>query len=218
MSKVDFVLEAQSRENIGKGASRRLRREQGLVPGIIYGDEKAPKMISLAQNKLIKQLGNEAFYSHIITVNVDGNSEMVILKDLQRHPAKPEILHIDLLRVAKGKKFTTKVPLHFTNEDICKGVKTQGGIVSHNINELEISCMPKDLPEFIEVDLINLEMGGSVHISDITLPEGVESVELSHGEGHNLAVANIVKPRGIAEEEEGGAEAPAAAEEDSSES
>lgn len=204
MSDKDFVLEAQSRTTVGKGASRRLRREQGLVPAIIYGDEKSPVMINLQQNKLQKQLENEAFYSHIVTINVDGNSESVILKDLQRHPAKIDILHADFLRVAKGKLFTTKVPLHFINEETCKGVKVQGGIVSHNMNELEITCMPKDLPEYIEVDLANVEIGDTLHISDITLPEGVSSVELSHGEGHDLAIANVIKPRGMAADDDTG--------------
>ncbi len=200
MSNQDFVLQAQARDNVGKGASRRLRREQDLVPGIIYGANKAPTMITIAQKDLVKQLENEAFYSHIVTINVGSDSESVILKDLQRHPARNTVLHADFLRVAKGKKLTTKVPLHFINEEKCKGVKTQGGIVSHNLNELEITCLPKDLPEFIEVDLINLEVGSTLHISDITLPEGVESVDLSHD--HDLSVANVIKPRGMSDSSE----------------
>lgn len=207
MSNEDFVLNAESRELTGKGASRRLRRESNMVPGIIYGGSKKPQMISLLQKDLVKHLENEAFYSHIISVNVDGAAQDVILKDLQRHPAKPTIYHVDLLRVSKTKKFTTRVPLHFINEEKSKGVKVQGGLVSHSISELEITCLPGDLPEYIEVDLIDVEIGQIVHISDLTLPKGVESVQLSHGHDHDLPVATINKPKGAsaddADSEEG---------------
>lgn len=192
----DFVLDAQVRELTGKGASRRLRREQGLVPGIIYGLGKEPTQISLAHKDLIKQLENEAFYSHIVTLNIGSDSEQVILKDLQRHPAKQLVLHADFQRVAADQKLTTKVPLHFINETTSVGVKIQGGIVTRNITELEISCLPKDLPEFIEVDVETLEVGHSLHISEINLPEGVTSVDLSHGGDHDLAVVTISKTRG----------------------
>lgn len=207
MSNEDFVLEAKSREVTGKGASRRLRRESGLVPGIIYGGRNKPKMITVEQKELVKHLENEAFYSHIITASVDGKEQSVILKDLQRHPAKPLIYHVDLLRVSKTKKFTTRVPLHFINGATSKGVKLQGGIVSHSQTELEISCLPANLPEFIEVDLADVEAGQIVHISDLTLPKGVESVALSHGADHDLAIASINKPKGAAaDEKEGEAE------------
>ena len=202
MSNEDFVLHAESRELTGKGASRRLRRESSMVPGIIYGGSKKPQMISLLQKDLIKHLENEAFYSHIISVEVDGAAQDVILKDLQRHPAKPVIYHLDLLRVSKTKKFTTRVPLHFINEETSKGVKVQGGMVSHSVTELEISCLPADLPEYIEVDLADVEIGQTVHISDLTLPKGVESVQLSHGHDHDLPVASINKPKGAAVDED----------------
>lgn len=202
MSSTDFVVEAKSRELTGKGASRRLRRESSLVPGIIYGGRNKPEMITVLQKELLKHLDNEAFYSHIITVNVDGKEQSVILKDLQRHPAKPMIYHFDFLRVSKTKKFTTRVPLHFINEDTATGVKIQGGLVSHSISELEISCLPANLPEFIEVDLADVEIGQIVHISDLTLPKGVTSVALSHGHDHDLPVATINKPKGSAAEEE----------------
>lgn len=206
MSNVDFVLETQSRELTGKGASRRLRRESSLVPGIIYGDDKAPEMIAMPQKDLIKHLENEAFYSHIITVNVDGVGQEVIVKDLQRHPARPTIYHIDLLRVSKTKKLTTRVPLHFINESASVGVKVQGGLVNHSMTELEVSCLASNLPEFIEVDLVDVEIGQIVHISDLTLPEGVESVALNHGADHDLPVATINKPKGVAIEDEEAAE------------
>lgn len=212
MSNTDFVLEAKSREVTGKGASRLLRRESSLVPGIIYGGRNKPQMITVPQKELVKHLENEAFYSHIITVNVDGTEQSVILKDLQRHPAKPMIYHFDLLRVSKTKKFTTRVPLHFINADISTGVKVQGGLVSHSISELEISCLPANLPEFIEVDLAEVEIGQIVHISDLALPKGVESVALSHGHDHDLPVATISKPKGMAVDEESDEEEGEAAE------
>ena len=206
MSAENFILDAQVREVVGKGASRRLRRLSGVVPAIVYGADKAPTNISIKQNELVKHLANEAFYSHIITLNVGDKSESVILKALQRHPAKNHPMHADFLRVSKTKKFTTKVPLHFLNEDSSKGVKTQGGQVSHNMIDLEISCLPADLPEYIEVDLAEVELGQIVHISDLILPKGVESVALNQGADHDLAVATINKPKGVSEEESGEAE------------
>ncbi len=206
MSKEDFQLDAQPRDDQGKGASRRLRREAGLVPGIVYGGTKKPQNISIKHNELVKHLENEAFYSHIIKLNVGEKSEDVILKDLQRHPAKAQIVHADFLRVSKTKKLQTSVPLHFINEASSKGVKLQGGQVAHSMTQLEISCLPGDLPEYIEVDLADVEVGQIVHISDLKLPKGVESVALSHGEDHDLPVAAINKPKGSAESEDEGGE------------
>ena len=200
MANEDFALDAQIRTDEGKGASRRLRHN-GLTPAIIYGGKEAPQSITLEHKELIKHLEHEAFYSHIISLNVEGKAQDVILKDLQRHPAKAIVMHADFLRVSSTEKFTTKVPLHFINEDKAPGVKLGGGIVSHIMTDLEISCLPKDLPEYIEVDLGELELGGTVHISDIKLPEGVESVALSHGADHDLSVANIIKPRGVSDTE-----------------
>ena len=195
MSNEDFVLDAQPRKDKGKGASRRLRRT-GMVPAIIYGGKKDPQNISIEFKALIKHLEHEAFYSHIISLNVGGKSEDAILQDLQRHPSKPEIFHADFLRVSKNQKLTTNVPLHFINEEIATGVKVQGGVISHSITQLEISCLPADLPEYIEVDLATVELGQIVHISDLDLPKGVESVALAHGEDHDLPVAAINKPKG----------------------
>jgi len=202
MSAEDFKLDAKLRDDQGKGASRRLRREAGMVPAIVYGGKDKPEMISVEYKELIKHLENEAFYSHIIALNVDGKPQDVILKDLQRHPSKTVIYHADFLRVSKTQVLRMNVPLHFINESSSKGVKVQGGIVTHNLTELEIDCLPANLPEYIEVDLANVELGQIVHISDITMPEGVESVALSHGADHDLAVATIIKPKGMAEESE----------------
>ena len=198
---VDFVFNAQAREDKGKGASRRLRRLANQVPAIIYGGKTDPSNVSILNKDVEHALENEAFYSHIITINVDGaGSEEVILKDVQRHPAKGFVLHMDFLRVDRTQKLNTKVPLHFINEEKSKGVKA-GGIVQHSITELDIECLPQDLPEYIEVDLADVDMGDIVHISDLKLPQGVASVDLSHGEEYDLTVASVIKPRGVTEEE-----------------
>lgn len=207
----DFELTATSREDKGKGASRRLRRLAGQVPAIIYGGKKAPESISIPHKDIAHALDNEAFYSHIITLTVDGKSQDAILKDVQRHPAKALIMHVDFQRVSKNQKLTTRVPLHFINEESCIGVKTQGGQITHNLSDLEISCLPADLPEYLEVDMAEVEMDQTVHISDIKLPKGVESVVLSHGEEHDQPVASVhaIKVAVIEDEteaEEGGEE------------
>jgi large subunit ribosomal protein L25 len=206
-----FVVEAEPRTDLGKGASRRLRRE-GKVPGVIYGAGKEPTSISLEQHVLQHQLENEAFFSHILTVKVGKNEDQAILKDLQRHPSKPIILHVDLQRVSAKEKIRVHVPLHFLNEDTAPGVKA-GGLVSHHITEVEVSCLPKDLPEYLEIDVGGLDLEGNVHMSEIALPKGVELVELLHGEGHDQSVVTIHLPRGAKEEEaeEGEAEVAAAA-------
>jgi large subunit ribosomal protein L25 len=196
----NFKLDATARNDSGKGASRRLRRLAAQVPAIIYGGKKAPASVSVSHNELLKHLEHEAFYSHIISLNVDGTNEDVILKDVQRHPSKPTVLHLDFLRVDKSTKVHTHVPLHFLNEAESKGVKIQGGKVVHNLTQLDIICFPHQLPEFIEVDLANAEIGTIIHIADLKLPAGVTSADLQKGADHNLAVATIVKPKGGAEE------------------
>src|SRR5690554_4536366 len=163
----DFILNAQARDDLGKGASRRLRRLADLVPAIVYGGTVAPASISVSHKDLVKHLENEAFYSHIITLNVDGKNESVILKDLQRHPSKPKVLHADFLRVSKSTKLNTSVPLHFLNEATSKGVKLQGGKITTTLVQLEISCLPADLPESIEVDLADMEARSEEHTSEL---------------------------------------------------
>ena len=199
---VDFVLNAKARSDIGKGASRRLRRLDNQVPAIIYGLGETPENISLASNELSHALENEAFYSHIIELSVDSKKQNVILKDVQRHPAKIEILHVDFLRVDLTQKLTIRVPLHFINEEECHGVKMEGGQISHSTNELEVECLPGDIPEYLEVDMIEITLGQTLHISDIKLPEGVASVALSHGEDHDLPIAAVVKSKAIEEDED----------------
>ncbi|MWV12804.1 50S ribosomal protein L25/general stress protein Ctc [Pseudomonas sp. R-28-1W-6] len=186
---VEFALNAEARSDLGKGASRRLRRIASLVPAVIYGGEKAPQSISLQAKDLAKLLENEAAFSHVLTLNVAGTAETVLIKALQRHPAKGFVLHADFVRVIAGQKLSAHVPLHFINQESSVGVKQQGGEVSHTIVEVEVSCQPQDLPEFIEVDMAKVEVGQIVHLSDLSLPKGVELVALAHG--NDLAVANI---------------------------
>lgn len=190
---VDFVIEAQARDDLGKGASRRLRRNATMVPGIIYGGDKAPKSVSVLAKDLAKLLENEAVFSHILTVNVAGQKESVLIKALQRHPSKGFVLHIDFQRMVAGQKITTTIPLHFINEATAVGVKQNGGEISHITGEVEISCLPKDLPEFIEVDMANVELDQIVHLSDLKTPKGVELVALAHN--NDLPIATIHTPR-----------------------
>ena len=198
----DFILQAKGREDTGKGASRRLRRLAGEVPAIVYGGKKNPTKIALTHKDVAKALENEAFFSSIISLNIEGTSEDVIIKDIQRHPAKKIVLHMDFFRVSKTTVLQTKVPLHFINEDTCPGVKLGGGIVAHTMTDIEIQCLPKNLPEFIEVDMAEVDLGDIVHISDIVLPEGVESVALNLGADHDLSVATINKPKAVEVEED----------------
>ena len=187
MSK-QYVLQAQARELQGKGASRRLRN-QGLVPAVIYGAGQEAQSISLRHNEMIRNLQEEAFYSQIITVDFGDRKESVVLRDLQRHPAKPIVMHADLLRIKDDEEVTVHVALHFLNAETSIGVKEQGGSISHNLTEVEISCLPKYLPEYLEVDLSALEKGQILHLSDLKLPEGVSLPQLALGEDHNQPVA-----------------------------
>jgi len=207
-------VNATSRKAQGTGASRRLRKAGG-VPGIVYGSSE-PALIELDQNNLYYALQNEAFHASILTLNLDGKKEQVLLRDFQMHPFRQQVQHIDFQRVAKDKKIHIKVPLHFINAEIAPGVKLGGGIISHVLNELEIACLPASLPEFIEVDLANLDLGHSIHVSDVKLPKGVE-IAGHHHEGD--AVATVQVPRGAVEavaqaaaEETVAAEEPAAEE------
>ncbi len=194
-----FELNAEIRQDKGKGASRRLRRDN-KVPAVLYGAGQEAVSLTLQHNTLVHNLENEAFYSHILTVNVDGKAEKAVLKDLQRHPYKPSLIHVDLLRINENEKLRMHVPVHFIGEDISVGVKA-GGVVSHLANDVEISCLPKDLPEFIEADMTNVGLDETLHLSDLKLPAGVELVALTHGDDHDLSVAAIHMPKIAAEVE-----------------
>jgi large subunit ribosomal protein L25 len=203
----DFTIEAVTRTDEGKGASRRLRHT-GNIPAVIYGGSKDPVSLTVEHNKILHALENEAFYTSILNVNIDGKSEKAILRDVQRHAYKPKVTHIDLQRVSENDVIHMNVPLHFIGEDKAPGVKA-GGLLTHNVSELNISCAAKDLPEFLEVDVSALEMDGVVHISDIKMPKGVSSVDLTHGADHDQPVAAIHKKRGSDEVETAAPEAPA---------
>jgi large subunit ribosomal protein L25 len=213
-----FEVQAEARTDVGNGASRRLRHA-GKVPAVVYGADKAPVSISLNHNQFIRHLAEEAFYAHILTLVVDGKKDQVVLKDLQRHPANDnKILHADFLRVDASHEMTMTVPVHFIGEDVAPGVKA-GGLVSHLMTEVEVACLPKDLPEYIEADVSKLDMDESIHLSELTLPQGVSLTALTHHQAEELeegersaydqAVASIHMPRVQAVEED----APEAAEE-----
>ncbi len=189
-----FIVNVELRDDLGKGASRRLRRLEDKIPGIVYGGGKKPQPLSLIHKEIIKHLEDESFYSSILTLKAGKKTEKVILKDLQRHPFKPKITHMDFMRISATEKLHTSVPLHFINEDICPGVK-EGGVVNHSYTTVEVSCLPKNLPEYIEVDMAEVQLDQILHLSDIKMPKGVELVELSQGEDHDQAIATIHKSR-----------------------
>jgi large subunit ribosomal protein L25 len=195
---MQIEISADKRVLQGKGASRRLRG-CGKVPGIIYGGENQAQAIELDHNNLYHKLKLEAFHASILSIDLGGKKEQVLLRDLQMHPFKLQVLHIDFQRVDQSKKIHMKVPLHFVNAEVSPGVKLSGGIVSHVFTELDISCLPKDLPEFIEVDLIDLSANNSVHLKDLKMSPGVEIPALT--KGGNPAVATIVIPRAVVSEE-----------------
>lgn len=204
---MSFEVNANTRNLQGTGASRRLRLA-GKVPAIVYGADKPAANIELDHNSIVQQMRKEAFHASILSLNVDGAKEQVLLRDVQVHPWKKLILHIDFQRVNPNQKIHMKVPFHFKNAELSPGVKLGGGNVSHILNDVEVSCLPKDLPEFIEVDLSNIAAGHSMHLSEVALPTGVEFVSMTHG--IDQAIAACVIPRGVAEEETTAA-APAAA-------
>ncbi len=212
---VEYDLIADIREDTGKGASRRLRRT-GKVPAVIYGAGRPPRALTFDQNKLQKQMEQASFFSSVLKVKVGNKSQQVILKDVQVHPAKRLIMHLDLQRILEDEKIRMNVPIHLLNTETAIGVKEGGGSVSHLMTEVEISCLPKHLPEYLELDIAELEMDGMLKLSEIVLPEGVEVPELGLGQEHDRGVVSIHKVVEEVEEEEEG-EAGEAAEGDESE-
>jgi len=197
-----IAITAFPRTQQGTGASRRLR-DSGRVPGVIYGAGKAAQMVELDQNALLRHLKMEAFHASILDMTVDGTREQVLLRDFQMHPWKPIALHVDFQRVDKNRKIHMRVPLHFANADICAGVKLGGGVVQHVMNEIDIQCLPDDLPEYIEVDLKDVQVGDSIHVTDLKLPKGVEPLsKLRHD---NPAVVTVQLPKVAVVEEEAAA-------------
>ncbi|MFN2288689.1 MAG: 50S ribosomal protein L25/general stress protein Ctc [Chromatocurvus sp.] len=192
-------INAIPRDDLGKGASRRLRRHANLVPAIIYGSGKDPRPLSIISKDLEKALENEAFFSQVIAVRIDGDIEKAILKDLQRHPAKERVMHADFLRIDEKVELKVNIPIHFLNEESCNGVKLEGGVIEHQAVEIELLCLPANIPEYIEIDMQELSIGDSIHLSEVKLPEGTASVALSLGEDHDMPIAAIVAPRAAIE-------------------
>jgi len=199
----DYTLNASVRNDLGKGASRRLRRANEQVPAIVYGGEQAPQPIAVDKTSFYKAIEDEAFFSSVITLQVDGKPQQVVVRDLQRHPYKPLVTHADFLRVAADHEITLRVPLHVVGEEKSKGIKDQGGELHVLANEVEVSCLPKDLPDYLEVDITEVELGTTLHLSDLTLPAGISLVELALGEDHDNAVLSITKPKTRGADEEG---------------
>lgn len=195
-----FELTAQTRKMFGSGASRRLRRLENRVPAILYGASEPPLAISLDHNQVLRALENEAFYSHILTINIEGTEQKAVLKDLQRHAYKPYILHMDLQRVSAKEKITMSVPLHFKGETEAPGVKDEGGVLTKLLTSVEVRCLPVSLPEYLEVDVSKLRLDESISLSKLHLPEGVElTAAISHEEDRPLV--NIHIPRAVVEED-----------------
>ena len=204
---MQIEIDADSRVMQGKGASRRLRKA-GKVPGIVYGGEGQAQSIELDHNNLFHKLKLEAFHASILSLNLGEKKEQVLLRDVQMHPFKQQVLHVDFQRVDKNKKIHMKVPLHFINAEIAPGVKLSGGLISHVLTEVDITCLPKDLPEFITADLSEMTAGSTLHLKDLKLPKGVEIIALNRGD--DLPVATLIVNRADEGAEEGNSATPAA--------
>lgn len=199
----EFTLNAQARNDLGKGASRRLRRNADLIPAVVYGGDKEPVSISLQTREVAKLLLNDAAYSSILALNIDGKKENVLIKALQRHPAKNFVMHADFIRIIAGQKLTTIVPVVLLNEENCVGAKTGGGDIFRLATELEVTCLPQDLPDAIEVDMANVNVGEIVHLADLVAPKGVEFTALTQATENNIAVASVQEARvNVVEDEE----------------
>ncbi len=193
-----FELNVEVREKLGTGESRRLRK-RGKVPAILYGGGQEPQSVMLEKDRLQLQMEQEAFYTSILTLKLGSDSQAVIVKDVQRHPAKRQVLHLDFQRILEDEKITLNVPIHFVGEDVAIGVIEQGGEIAHLVTDVEVSCLPRDLPEFLELDVTDLELNQLLHLSDVVVPEGVELYALAHDQ--DPAVISINPPRREEEDE-----------------
>lgn len=200
-----FQIQSEARDERGRSDNRRLRR-LGKVPAVVYGGGKDARSIVIDHNALLRQMSQEAFYTSILTVKIGDEAHAVVVKDVQRHPAKPQIMHLDFQRIVEDEELTLSVPLHFIGEEVAKGVKEQGGVIEHLATDVEVSCLPRDLPEYIEVDVTQMEMGQMLHFSDLKLPPGVTVVALAHNQDH--PVVTISQPRREEVEPEEAVEAP----------
>ena len=192
----NLSLKVQRREPKGTNAARRLRRLDSRIPGVLYGAGRPSASFSVESRILGKAMEQEAFFSQILELTIGRQKQRVVLRDLQRHPATDQVLHVDFMRISEDQAIQIAVPIHYLNEDRCEGVRIDGGIIARTLIEVEVSCLPKDLPEYIEIDLELLRVGNSIHLSDLTLPEGVEILALSHGPEHDISVVSVQTPRG----------------------
>lgn len=198
MADTSFELTASIRSALGKGASRRLRREEDLLPAVIYGANKEPQNITLSQRDMLRSLSNPAFYSHVLSIDVAGKKESVVLKDLHRHHSKDRLVHADFMRVKTNAPITMQVPLHIVGDDVAPGLK-KGGVLSRLMTELEVTCLPADLPESIDVDITALDIEQSIHLTQVALPQGVRLAHAVEDDAHDQSVVSIHKPRGTEE-------------------
>lgn len=203
-----FELPAEPREGIGRSISRRLRRT-GRVPAIVYGGGKDPSAITLNYNQLIHEMDHEAFYTSILTIKLGKDKQSVIVKDVQRHPSRSDVMHLDFQRIVADEAISLNVPIHFIGEEAAKGVKEQGGAIEHMMSDIEVSCLPKDLPEYLEIDVSELELNQVLHLSDIQFPNGVSSVALAHGQDNAVVAINPPRREEVDVPTEGEAEAAA---------
>ena len=198
-----IVINAERRKQMGKAASRRLRKMQDKVPGILYGGSDDPIPLVMDHRDLLKAMQDESFFSQVLEVSVGKKSQQAVVRDLQRNPASEKVTHIDFLRVQADREINVAIPLRFLNEEECPGVKVDGGSIAHNLTEIEVSCLPANLPEFIEVDMVELEIGDSIRLTDLTVPEDVIVVALASGdEDRDIQVASVLAPRLEIEEDE----------------
>ena len=207
-----IVIRAEFREHVGKGASRRLRRLADKVPGILYGGGRDPVPLSIPHRELSKAMQEEAFFSQILNLEVGELTQACVMRDLQRHPATERVQHIDFQRIREDRPVHMHVPLHFVNEEHCVGVRLDGGRLAHNLIEVEVSCLPKHLPEFIEVDVRDMHVGHALHLSDLQLPEGVSIVALGLGADHDMPVISVTARRGGSQDDDAEQESDADAE------
>lgn len=197
-----IMLSAEPRSDVGKGASRRLRRLAAKVPAIIYGGGQDPRMVSLSHRELLKAMEAEAFYSQVLGIDINGEAISTIVKDVQRHPSKPQIMHVDFQRIRADQEIHVNIPIHLLNEEECKGVRLENGRIAQQITEVEVVCLPAALPEYFEIDVADLSVGDTIHLSDLVVPEGVTLTQLALGEDHDQPVVSIEAARVISEDDE----------------
>ncbi|MCY3885093.1 MAG: 50S ribosomal protein L25/general stress protein Ctc [Gammaproteobacteria bacterium] len=197
-----MTIDASQRDEVGTSTARRIRRQRDQVPGVLYGGGEDPIHFLIDYRHIAKAVEDEAFFSQVLSLSLGDKPVQVVLRELQRHPSNERVVHVDFLRVQEDRELQVSIPFHFLNEEACVGVKLNGGMVSKNLTEVQVSCLPRDLPEFIEIDLEDLDIGDAVHLSDIELPPGVSFVVLTHGDGRDDQIVNVHMPRGMSLDEE----------------